>query len=89
MIKLNPYAEVTRRRALLAKEKSKYASLITAAKAKKVTLPKNHPAIVYEKNLANRQKLRTVANKARLVRVQTKSKAKAAKKAATKKTVKK
>ncbi|CAO1434160.1 unnamed protein product [Diamesa serratosioi] len=89
MIKLNPYAEVTRRRALLAKEKSKFAALITSAKAKKVALPKNHPAIVYEKNLANRQKLRTVANKARLVRVQTKSKAKAAKKAAIKKTVKK
>jgi len=87
MIKLNPYSEVTRRRALLAKEKKKYADQITEAEKKKVTLKKGHPALVYQKNAANRLKLRTAANKARLVRVDAKKKAAAAKKA--KKAVKK
>jgi large subunit ribosomal protein L4e len=87
MVKLNPYAEVTRRRALLAKEKKKFADQVATATKKKVALPKNHPAIVYQKNVANRLKLRTAANKARLVRTDAKKKAVAAKKA--KKPVKK
>jgi large subunit ribosomal protein L4e len=87
MIKLNPYAEVTRRRALLAKEKKKFADQIAAAQKKKVTLPKGHPAVVYTKNAANRLKLRTAANKARLVRAEAKKKVAAAKKKT--KTVKK
>lgn len=87
MSKLNPYSEVTRRRALLAKEKKKYADQITEAEKKKVTLKKGHPALVYQKNAANRLKLRVAANKARLVRVETRKKAAAAKK--VKKTVKK
>jgi len=87
MIKLNPYAEVTRRRALLAKEKKKFEDQIAEAEKKKTTLAKNHAAIVYKKNVANRLKLRTAANKARLVRVEAKKKAAAAKKA--KKPVKK
>lgn len=81
MVKLNPYAEVTRRRALLAKEKKKFADQIKTAEKKKVTLPKAHPAVVYQKNAANRLKLRTAANKARVVRVEAKKKALAAKKA--------
>jgi len=87
MIKLNPYAEVTRRRALLAKEKKKFDDQIAEAEKKKTTLPKNHAAIVYKKNVANRLKLRTAANKARVIRSEANKKAVAAKKA--KKTVKK
>jgi large subunit ribosomal protein L4e len=87
MVKLNPYAEVTRRRALLAKEKKKFADQIAAADKKKVKLAKGHPALVAQKNAANRLKLRTAATKARLVRVEAKKKALAAKKA--KKTTKK
>lgn len=87
LVKLNPYAEVTRRRSLLAKEKKKFADQIATAEKTKKALPKGHPAIVFQKNVANRLKLRTAANKARLVRVEAKKKAIAAKKA--KKTVKK
>lgn len=87
MLKLNPYAAVTRRRALLAKEKKKFADQIKEAEKKKVALPKSHPAVVYQKNAANRLKLRAATSKARLVRVDAKKKAKAAKK--TKKVVKK
>lgn len=87
MLKLNPYAEVTRRRALLAKEKKKFVDQIKTAEKKKVTLKKGHPALVYQKNAANRLKLRSAANKARLVRADAKKKVVAAKKA--KKTVKK
>lgn len=87
MVKLNPYAEVTRRRALLAKEKKKFADQVATAEKKKVKLAKGHPALVYQKNTANRLKLRTAANKARLVRADAKKKASAAKKA--KKAVKK
>jgi len=87
MIKLNPYAEVTRRRALLAKEKKKFSDQIKTAEKKKIALPKAHPAIVYQKNAANRLKLRTASTKARLVRAEAKKKQIAAKKA--KKPVKK
>jgi len=87
MVKLNPYAEVTRRRSLLAKEKKKFTDQLAIAAKKKITLPKGHPAIVQQKNAANRTKLRTAANKARLVRVEAKKKAKAAAKKT--KTVKK
>jgi len=87
LVKLNPYAEVTRRRALLAKEKKKFADQIATAEKKKTALPKGHPAVVYQKNVANRLKLRTAANKARVVRADAKKKAIAAKKA--KKAVKK
>lgn len=81
MVKLNPFAEVTRRRALLAKEKKKYETVIQKAKKKKVELKSNHPAIVYQKNVANRLKLLKAASKKRLVRVAEKKKAAAAKKA--------
>lgn len=81
MIKLNPYAEVTRRRALLAKEKQKFAAQIEAAKTKKVELPKNHPAIVHQKNAANRLKLKKSVNTARLARVAAKKATKTQKKA--------
>lgn len=85
MIKLNPFAEVTRRRALLAKEKKKYQTIIEKAKKKKVELKSNHPAIVYQKNVANRLKLLKAAKKTRMARVAEKKKAAAAKKATKKK----
>jgi large subunit ribosomal protein L4e len=81
LVKLNPYAAVTRRRALLAKEKKKFDDQIKTAEKKKVTLRKGHPALVAQKNAANRLKLRTAANKARLVRVEAKKKTVAAAKA--------
>lgn len=79
MAKLNPYSEVTRRRALLAKEKKKFADQIETAKKAKKELPKGHPAVVYMKNAANRTKLRSAAQKARLVRTGARKKALAAK----------
>jgi large subunit ribosomal protein L4e len=79
MTKLNPYSEVTRRRALLAKEKKKFADQIEKASKAKKALPKSHPAVVYMKNVENRKKLRTAANKARLARVDAKKKATTAK----------
>lgn len=82
MVKLNPYAEVTRRRALLAKEKKKYADQITkATKAKKV-LPKGHPALAYQKSLLNRKTQLKKVRTARLVRSAAKQKVVAAKRAA-------
>lgn len=85
MTKLNPYSEVTRRRALLSKEKRKHEKQITIAKKKKVELKSNHPAIVYQKNVANRLKLLKAANKNRVAKAAEKKKAAAAKKT-TKKT---
>lgn len=81
LVKLNPYSEVTRRRALLAKEKKKFEDQIKTAEKKKKTLPKGHPAALYLKNAANRLKQRTAANKSRVVRADAKKKAVAAKKA--------
>jgi large subunit ribosomal protein L4e len=82
MIKLNPYSEVTRRRALLAKEKRKFERQVALAKKKKVELKSNHPAIVYQKNVANRLKLIKASQKARQARVEAKKKASGAKKTA-------
>lgn len=80
MIKLNPYAEVTRRRAALAKEKRKFERQITVAKKKKIELKSSHPAIVYQKNLVNRAKLLKASQKARSTKVAEKKKTVAAKK---------
>lgn len=81
MIKLNPYAEVTRRRAALAKEKRKFERQIIVAKKKKVELKSSHPAIVYQKNLANRAKLLKASRKARSTKIAEKKKTAVAKKA--------
>jgi large subunit ribosomal protein L4e len=88
MIKLNPYAAVTRRRALLDKEKKKLQAKLEAAKKKKVELPKGHPAVVFQKQEANKLKMRKIARKAKLLRAEAKKKAAATKKA-TKKAPKK
>jgi large subunit ribosomal protein L4e len=82
MIKLNPYSEVTRRRALLAKEKRKMVAQLEAAKKKKVELPKGHPARVFNQQQLNKSKLRKAVQKARLERVAAKKKVAVAKKAA-------
>jgi large subunit ribosomal protein L4e len=79
--KLNPYSEVTRRRALLAKEKKKFETQIATAQKKKVTLKSNHPAFVYQKNVANRLKLLKASKKVKKARTAEKKKAAAAKKA--------
>jgi len=57
LIKLNPYAEVLKRHALLATEERKVARIITDAKKKGVELPKSHFAIGASKAQANRSKL--------------------------------
>jgi large subunit ribosomal protein L4e len=75
MIKLNPYAEVTRRRALLEKEKRKFNDQLEAAKEKKKELPKGHPAVVFQKAELNKLKMRKAAKKVRLARLQEKKKA--------------
>lgn len=82
MIKLNPYSEVTRRRAALAKQKRKFEKQIEVAKKKKVQLKSSHPAFVYQKNELNRVKLTKASRKARKVRVAEKKKKSAAAKKA-------
>jgi len=57
LIKLNPYAEVLRRRAALAAEKRTIAKVLSNAQNKKITLAKSHFAVVAQKAEANRQKM--------------------------------
>ena len=57
LIKLNPYAEVLRRRATLAAEKRTIAKSLNAAKKKNVELAKSHFAVVATKAAANRTKM--------------------------------
>lgn len=57
LIKLNPYAEVLRRRAALAAEQRTIKKLVAKAKAKNVELAKSHFAVVATKAAANRQKM--------------------------------
>jgi large subunit ribosomal protein L4e len=56
MIKLNPHAESTKRRALLTKERTKMQKHVDTAKRNKVVLPKTHPAVRYFKVLEVRKK---------------------------------
>ncbi|XP_055523986.1 60S ribosomal protein L4 [Wyeomyia smithii] len=59
MVKLNPYAEVTKRRALLAAKKRKYERIVASCKARKIKLSKNNTALKYlasEKNRENQLK---------------------------------
>jgi len=62
MIKLNPYAEVTKRRALLAAEKRKMERAVEAAKRRGIELPASDPAVKYLKVDANRAKQVKAAN---------------------------
>lgn len=79
LIKLNPYAEVLRRRAALAAEKRSVAKALNTAAKKKVELAKSHFAVVATKAAANRSAMVKKALDARKKKVVAK---KAAKKAA-------
>lgn len=57
LIKLNPYAEILRRRAALAAEKRTIAKKLAVAKKKNVELAKSHFAAVASKAQANRTKM--------------------------------
>lgn len=57
LIKLNPYAEVLRRRAALAAEKRTIAKALNRAAKKKVELAKSHFAVVATKAAENRSKM--------------------------------
>ncbi|KAH8243187.1 hypothetical protein KR032_005236, partial [Drosophila birchii] len=57
LVKLNPYAEVLKRRAALAAEKRTVAKLLAKAKKQNVELAKSHFANVATKAAANRAKL--------------------------------
>lgn len=57
LIKLNPYAEVLKRRALLAAEKRKVNRVLLNAKRRNIELPKSHFAVVATKADANRTKM--------------------------------
>lgn len=82
LIKLNPYAAVTKRKALLARLKRRYElSLENAAKSKK-ELPKSHPAVVWKKAQENRKKQLKKATEARKPKYAAQKKAREAKKAA-------
>lgn len=84
LFKLNPYAAVTRRHAVLAKNKRRYEGLLEkAAKAKK-DLPKNHPAVVWKKQQENRAKQLKKVSAVRKPRLAAKKKEKEAKLAAKK-----
>lgn len=61
LIKLNPYAEVLKRHALLATEERKVARIIADAKKKGVELPKSHFAVRAANAQANRSKMLTKA----------------------------
>ncbi|XP_065372553.1 large ribosomal subunit protein uL4 [Calliphora vicina] len=57
LIKLNPYAEVLRRRAALAAEQRTVAKTLARAKKNNVELAKDHFAVVASKAAANRAKM--------------------------------
>jgi len=65
LIKLNPYAEVLRRRAALAAEKRTIAKALNTAAKNKVELAKSHFAVVATKAAANRSKMVKKALEAR------------------------
>jgi large subunit ribosomal protein L4e len=82
LIKLNPYAAVTKRRALLARLKRRYELALEAAKKAGKPLAKTHPAVVWQKAQANRTKQLKKAGEARKAKLPAKKKAAEAKKAA-------
>lgn len=62
LVKLNPYAEVTKRRALLASKKRKYERIVASFKARKIELGKKNPALKFLASEKNREK-QVVQNK--------------------------
>lgn len=83
LIKLNPYAEVLRRRAALAAEKRTIAKILAKAKAKNVELAKSHFAVVATKAVENRKKQLLKTVELRKKKLAAKKAAAAAKKAAS------
>lgn len=69
LIKLNPYAEVLRRRAALAAEKRTVAKTLAKAKKNNVELAKNNFAVVATKAAANRANMLKKAFEARKKKV--------------------
>jgi len=82
LIKLNPFAAVTKRRALLDRLKRRYELALENAAKNKKELPKNHPALVWKKAQENRGKQLKKAAEARKPKLAAKKKAVEAKKAA-------
>ncbi|KAB0798138.1 hypothetical protein PPYR_09131 [Photinus pyralis] len=54
MLRLNPYAAVLKRHAILTAQKRRNARDLALAKKRGVTLPKNHPAVVAERTKERR-----------------------------------
>ncbi|XP_055903821.1 60S ribosomal protein L4 [Eupeodes corollae] len=75
LIKLNPYAEVLKRRALLAAEKRKINRVLLNAKKNNIVLPKHHFANVAVKAEANRSKMLSKALAERKKKLAAKKKA--------------
>lgn len=84
LIKLNPFAAVTKRRALLANTKRRYEAILEKAVKAKKELPKNHPAIVWKKQEENRSKQLKKLRAAKKPKLLAKKKEKEAKLAAKK-----
>jgi len=80
LIRLNPYAAVVKRRAVLAAEKRKHERVVEDAKRRKVTLNKANPSAKFVKLLAVRQAQLKKAAVARKVRVTANKKKAPAKK---------
>lgn len=80
LIRLNPYAAVVKRRAVLAAEKRKHERIVEDAKRRKVTLNKANPSAKFVKLAAVRQVQLKKAAVARKVRVTANKKKAPAKK---------
>lgn len=86
MVKLNPYAEVTKRRALLAAKLRKCERIVARAKARNVKLAKIDPAVQFVASEKNRKKQLLGNNAKRLALVAKKKAEKASKVKSGKKT---
>lgn len=82
LIKLNPYAEVLKRRAIMASEKRKAARAIETARRRKIELPKSHFAVKLTKQQELRKKMLSAKFQERKKKLATKKAAKKAKKPA-------
>ncbi|XP_052868863.1 60S ribosomal protein L4 [Anopheles cruzii] len=82
MVKLNPYAEVTKRRALLAAKLRRCERIVARAKERNVTLGKSDPALHFIATEKNRKKQLLKNNAKRLELAAKKKAAKATKVAA-------
>ncbi|XP_058813545.1 large ribosomal subunit protein uL4 [Topomyia yanbarensis] len=72
LVKLNPYSEVTKRRALLAAKKRKYERIIASFKKRGITLSKNNKAFKFLASEKNREKQITKNVEVRKQKIATK-----------------